>query len=226
MSTTCRRELYVRTRTRRTNMYCKLVGFSVPVSRSLLVSFATVCVHVCPSSVCMCESRCKTFALLLHVLISIWGWLWDCAAVSRSYDLLPSSSTSSGFSLSSSSLHLLRLGAHPNLNLPFLFSMHVNCMHACVSLSLSLCVSVCVLCCAVLDFHHLNSTRSSVVIWTGVLWTGSGSVSGTFLGSELWRDFVLFPIEFPLAFSSVHCGNVLEAHSNTRCWHFVFLSHG
>lgn len=33
-------------RTRRTNMYCKLVGFSVPVSRSLLVSFATVCVHV------------------------------------------------------------------------------------------------------------------------------------------------------------------------------------
>jgi len=28
----------IRTSTRRTNMYCKLVGFSVPVSRSLLVS--------------------------------------------------------------------------------------------------------------------------------------------------------------------------------------------
>lgn len=41
-------------RTRRTNMYCKLVGFSVPVSRSLLVSFATVCVHVCLYC-CVCE---------------------------------------------------------------------------------------------------------------------------------------------------------------------------
>lgn len=49
-------------RTRRTNMYCKLVGFSVPVSRSLLVSFATVCVHVCLYCcvyVSVCESRLR-----------------------------------------------------------------------------------------------------------------------------------------------------------------------
>lgn len=105
--------------------------------------------------------------------------------------------------------------------------MHVNCMHAsvcvCVS-SLSLSLYLCV----VLDFHHLNSTRSSVVIWTGVLWTGSGWCWHS-SGSELWCHFVVcvcvsywIPIDIFecaswIVFAVCLAGKCILIH----CWYFV-----